>query len=779
MAKMMAGITWDPPSQAKRWGGLTNVTGTVNMLRPPVGILLVFLGISVFLSQAGCRKAPQAPALEEIEALPTETAQTPAPPPVTPVLAPLQPITIRPGESATCTITVDRRGLTGPIAVQVQNLPPGVSASPLEIPDGQSSGELTLTADKSLGENEIAMAATVQIEVAGQKATQSLMLTIPRLALPELTVPASVFVFPGAKVPIEVGLQREGTAVPVELRLEKIPEGVSCPAIQVAADAAKATLEVSATGQAAEGDHQVEVVVAVGERRASKSLTLVVRKSLFTVQCFRVVTVKPGEQRDVDIPIARRGYNGPIEFAFENLPEGVTITANPVGQGANSARFHFAVNPDAHERVRSVYVRATGGGFTFREAMVVRVSRQEGTGFLPKEIGFDPQLAPLFRRGSFGGRLSAKSKAALCDAYGGTPESEKAVFAGLAWLASHQEADGRWSLKEYGRIIPTCDCHLDAEKEKEIVDSDTAGTGLALLPFLGAGVTPESAPEEPAELARYRNGVRRGLSYLMRIQVNDPKSDKDGHLGGNTYAHAIATMALCEAYGLTGDERIQTAAQRAIKYLMSSQHKEGGWRYGFREAGDMSVVGWVFLAIRSGQLAGLKIDESPLVRAGRFLDSCGVGPAPYNLSEYCYQPGGEPKISLTACGLLTRQYLGWKKDNPHLLAGVKKIMTQLPPAGAQNVGSLYYYYYATQVLHHMEGEEWDLWNHRMREHLIRTQERSGHRAGSWSPEGCDWGNRGGRIYATSLALMILEEYYRHLPLYRPVPRTQLTGTTNR
>jgi len=78
----------------------------------------------------------------------------------------------------------------------------------------------------------------------------------------------------------------------------------------------------------------------------------------------------------------------------------------------------------------------------------------------------------------------------------------------------------------------------------------------------------------------------------------------------------------------------------------------------------------------------------------------------------------------------------------------------------------------------MEGEEWDLWNHRMREHLIRTQEQSGHRAGSWSPEGCDWGHRGGRIYATSLSLMILEEYYRHLPLYRPVPRTQVTGTSN-
>lgn len=760
-------------SRQRRW----TIEGDLTRSLVLPGLIILLVAVSVLVG-AGCRRAEQSPSMAEVEPLPPPTAEAVPPPVEPPVLAPLAPVTIKPGESITCELSVDRRNLAGPINVQVQNLPPGISFEPLEIPDGETKGQLTLTADKSLGENEISSAATVQIEIAGQRASQPLMLTVPRVPMPEMTVPGSVFVFPGGKATLEVNFQREGVTLPVELRLEKLPEGVTCSPVQVPGDAPRATLELAATGQVAEGDHQVQVVVAAGERTASKSLTLLVRKSLFTVQCFRVVTLKPGETRDVDIPIARRGYNGSIQFTFENLPEGVSVSANAAAQGANSARFHFSVSPEAQERVRSVYVRATGGGYTFRDAMVVRVSPQEGTGFLPKEIGFDPQLAPLFRRGSFGGRLSAKSKAALCDAYGGTPESENAVFRGLAWLAAHQEADGRWSLKDYGRIIPACDCHLDAEKEKEIVDSDTAGTALALLPFLGAGITPENAPEEPAELARYRNGVRRGLWYLMRVQVTDPKSDKDGHLGGNTYAHAIGTMALCEAYGLTGDERIQVAAQRAIKYLMNSQHKEGGWRYGFREAGDMSVVGWVFLAIRSGQLAGLKIDASPLVRAGRFLDACGVGPEPYKLSEYCYQPGGEPKISLTACGLLTRQYLGWKKDNAHLLAGIKKIMTHLPPASAQNVGALYYYYYATQVLHHMEGEEWDLWNHRMREHLIRTQEQSGHRAGSWSPEGCDWGHRGGRIYATSLAIMILEEYYRHLPLYRPVPRTQLTGTSN-
>ena len=84
---------------------------------------------------------------------------------------------------------------------------------------------------------------------------------------------------------------------------------------------------------------------------------------------------------------------------------------------------------------------------------------------------------------------------------------------------------------------------------------------------------------------------------------------------------------------------------------------------------------------------------------------------------------------------------------------------------------MYYYYYATQVLHHLEGTEFDLWNHRMREHLIRTQQKSGHKAGSWNPDGADQGKRGGRMYATGMALLTLEVYYRHLPMYRHVRRT--------
>jgi hypothetical protein len=38
-------------------------------------------------------------------------------------------------------------------------------------------------------------------------------------------------------------------------------------------------------------------------------------------------------------------------------------------------------------------------------------------------------------------------------------------------------------------------------------------------------------------------------------------------------------------------------------------------------------------------------------------------------------------------------------------------------------------------------------------------------AGSWDPDPV-WGMHGGRVYATALAAMTLEVYYRYLPMHR-------------
>lgn len=50
--------------------------------------------------------------------------------------------------------------------------------------------------------------------------------------------------------------------------------------------------------------------------------------------------------------------------------------------------------------------------------------------------------------------------------------------------------------------------------------------------------------------------------------------------GRRRFMHSQATIAMCEAYALTGDASLKSSCERAVKFLLNSQHpKEGGWRY--------------------------------------------------------------------------------------------------------------------------------------------------------------------------------------------------------
>lgn len=94
-------------------------------------------------------------------------------------------------------------------------------------------------------------------------------------------------------------------------------------------------------------------------------------------------------------------------------------------------------------------------------------------------------------------------------------------------------------------------------------------------------------------------------------------------------------------------------------------------------------------------------------------------------------------------------------------------MGNLPDNNARNI---YYWYYATQVMHNLPGYEWDTWNRKMRRILIESQEtKQGCTAGNWDPDKPTkdaWGEPGGRIMMTSLSCLTLEVYYRYLPLYK-------------
>ena len=103
-------------------------------------------------------------------------------------------------------------------------------------------------------------------------------------------------------------------------------------------------------------------------------------------------------------------------------------------------------------------------------------------------------------------------------------------------------------------------------------------------------------------------------------------------------------------------------------------------------------------------------------------------------------------------------YLGWKHDEKALQQGVAYLSKTGPTK------NLYYDYYASQVMRHYGGQPWKKWNAQMRDWLVKQQATKGHAKGSWYIEG-PHSHVGGRLYCTSLATMILEVYYRHMPLY--------------
>jgi len=354
---------------------------------------------------------------------------------------------------------------------------------------------------------------------------------------------------------------------------------------------------------------------------------------------------------------------------------------------------------------------------------------------------------------AFSGRGSGKER--MVRTVGGSEGSERAVALALKWLADHQMPDGGWSFEHQ----KAGGCNGQCRNPGNLADARAAATALALLPFLGAGQTHREG--------QYAKNVRAGLYYLItnRMKIS-PEGGSFLENGGNMYSHGLAAIVLCEAYGMTHDKVLAAPAQQAMNFICNAQDPVGGgWRYQPRQKGDTSVVGWQLMALKSGAMSYLQVPKVTIQKAQAFLDSVQANDG----ATYGYlDPGNGP--GTTAVGLLCRMYLGWDKNHPGLQKGIEQLSKWGPSTNNSGPGknNFYYNYYATQVMRHWEGEEWKKWNSVMRDYLVNTQAQKGHETGSWFFEdsGDHGKERGGRLYFTSLATLILEVYYRHMPLYR-------------
>jgi hypothetical protein len=375
-------------------------------------------------------------------------------------------------------------------------------------------------------------------------------------------------------------------------------------------------------------------------------------------------------------------------------------------------------------------------------------------------------------------RGAGKRRAAARE-FGGTEQSEQAVERSLRWLASVQSPDGHWDASDYGSGQVEKD-ENGANRDFAGREADTGVTGLAILCFLGAGYTHEQGP--------YTAVVSRGLDWLLQQQAADGNLFGRAEPFAQMYCHAIATYAIAEAYAMlrpippqslvTADVspppqqltevRLRRGLTAAVRFIITRQDQNsGGWRYQPGQEGDLSMLGWQLMALKSAEIGGLAM---PLrVRSGvqAFLNRSAQGNAG---GLYSYRPpltrgatSPDPVTpAMTAEALFCRQMLGLRQDTPATAEAVSYLRQQLPAAAQMN---FYYWYYGSLALHQHGGPEWQTWNERTRELLISQQLSSGPLAGSWDPADL-WSRYGGRLYSTTFATLTLEVYYRLLPLQR-------------
>lgn len=334
----------------------------------------------------------------------------------------------------------------------------------------------------------------------------------------------------------------------------------------------------------------------------------------------------------------------------------------------------------------------------------------------------------------------------------------------LDWLRRHQDAKGYWSCAGFAQQCNGARCDGGG------VESEDVGvTGLALLALLGAGNTTRKGD--------YSDSVRRGVDYLMGIQ-----DQETGSFGGPSgvlsmlYQQGIATLAMCEAYGLSEDPALKASAQRAVHFIQSARNPYKAWRYACPPNGDndTSVTGWMILALKSASDFGLDVDsqafEGGLLWIEEMTDP-NTGRVGYieKGGMPAREPGFEEKWpsqrveSMTAVGMFCRILLGADPaKSSELRSGADLLRKRLPQWDDTN-GSIdfYYWYCGAYAMFQMGGSDWKSWEPRLREVIDKTQRSDGCEKGSWDPQFDPWGHRGGRVYSTALNCLTAEVFYRY------------------
>lgn len=382
--------------------------------------------------------------------------------------------------------------------------------------------------------------------------------------------------------------------------------------------------------------------------------------------------------------------------------------------------------------------------------------------------------SPIVMKGLMAGEYSHRSGAGRAGAGGYAGQwaeaAEAAVKRALVWLKNNQQDDGSW-----GR------------REKYEKTYNEAFCGLAILAFLAHGETTTSQ--------EFGDTVRRAIQFLVAKQ-NEKGEFAPTDTDHGTYTQCICTYAISEAYGMMRIPELRGVMERAVQRVIDGQQTSGAYDYKFAKQNqrDTSLAGWAGQCMKAAYIAGAKnagLKEAmekvveDVKRASREEDG-----------TFWYRDIGKSRhtLNITAIGCLTLQLLGHAQDKEcqkgldalsnleYTISGSKRAKFKGAVCDWEDPMEwpMYAWYYISQAKFHQGGDAWRRWNAQFAPQFIRAQwiddPNNKELYGSWISAGIN--NKGNnfdghednynRIYATTLAALTLQVYYRHLPTYQPI-----------
>jgi hypothetical protein len=302
-----------------------------------------------------------------------------------------------------------------------------------------------------------------------------------------------------------------------------------------------------------------------------------------------------------------------------------------------------------------------------------------------------------------------------------------AVEKGLQWLQGRIRENGSFGAGGYRENVAVC--------------------SLAGMAFLSAGSTAGRGP--------YGKAIEQLADYVLsRCQANGFLCFPNATSHGPMYDHGFGTLFLAELYGMSQREELHDCLNKAVRLIVSSQNKEGGWRYEPRpHDADLSVTICQVMALRAAKNAGLHVPNATIEKCIAYVKRCQNADGGF---MYMISMGGPSAFARSAAGVVAL-YSAGIYEGDELARGLDYLNKHLPKKDVFEASphDLYGHYYAVQAMWQAGGEHWNVWYPAIRDQLLKRQK----------PDG-SWEDSIANEYGTAMACIILQMPNNLLPIFQ-------------